>query len=261
MSVPDFIPFDRVAKHYECTRHIPAETSRAVAQHILTDSSIEPGIPFLDAGVGTGRFGRQLAALHPMVVGLDVSLPMMAYARAATPPPCLIRADLRAIPLPSAVFGGALFVHILHLIADWHGVIQEVRRTLRPGTPIYVGSDGGGELPTIATYRQTARDMGHEHRRIGARNTDEIIGRLVSLRAEVEQLDGGSYQWPYRSRTGDLLEEMRANLWSSLFHLTPEQHDAVIGETVARVRAEGRTDDSAEEVTRTFTLWRARWPE
>ena len=87
--------------------------------------------PCLEIGVGTGRIALPLARSGVAMVGVDVSLAMLAVLvekGSGRPPLPAAAADARLLPFPAHTFGSALCCHVLHLFADWRGALAEVAR-------------------------------------------------------------------------------------------------------------------------------------
>jgi SAM-dependent methyltransferase len=101
--------------------------------------------PWLDLSCGPGLFTRRLAEAAPddVVVGLDLSRPMLDRARAERPPEArrlhLVRGDVHDLPFRDGAFSGVNNGAALHLYTDPARAMGEVRRVLAPGG-IYVGS-------------------------------------------------------------------------------------------------------------------------
>jgi ubiquinone/menaquinone biosynthesis C-methylase UbiE len=95
----------------------------------------------LDLGCGPGEsaFGTAEAAPSAKVVGLDVSGPMIALARArARREPVssrcrFVQADAMALPFADARFAAVTGQSFLYLVPDARKVLAEVARVLRPG--------------------------------------------------------------------------------------------------------------------------------
>jgi SAM-dependent methyltransferase len=101
----------------------------------------------LDMGCGRGQYARRLAARGLQVVALDLSVGMLAQARAAGTP-CLLRVDMRWLPLRAGVVDGCFVcASLLHLPrAEVPGTLTEFRRALRPRGAIYLAlKEGEGE--------------------------------------------------------------------------------------------------------------------
>lgn len=84
----------------------------------------------LDIGTGTGRFAEYLNDAGFNVVGIDLSLSMMAKAREKNLRN-LVQADAHRLPFRDGTFDGAIMIHVLHLVRDWVQVVHEVGRVTR----------------------------------------------------------------------------------------------------------------------------------
>jgi len=260
-TAPEYLSFDRVADLYEASRYIPPDCLQAAARILVEADERTSGAPFLDAGVGTGRFARALVVEGVRVIGVDVSMQMLRLARGASPALPLIRADLRALPFPAASFGGALIVHVLHLIADWERVVGEVRRVLRPGGSLFVGSEGGKQFRSRALYFQVAEERGLTRPRLGAQSFEAILEHLAETGAELTRIDEQRLVWTATVRVGEMLEICRRNLFTDLWHLPEEVHADLMDEAERRIRDVFPSLEEVEEVPAQLALWRATWTE
>jgi SAM-dependent methyltransferase len=103
-------------------------------------------LPVLDAGCGTGRDTRALAAHDLPVLGIDLSWGMLEEARARTArrlPRGAIHyalSDLRRLELPDAscrgIWCSASLLHIPHHVAP--RAVAELARVARPGAPAVI---------------------------------------------------------------------------------------------------------------------------
>jgi len=95
----------------------------------------------LDVACGPGNFSREFAkaaGAGGLVVGVDASPTMLARGaeeseRAGTRNLALIRCDATALPFADASFDCACCFAALHLFADPHAGLDEMRRVLGPG--------------------------------------------------------------------------------------------------------------------------------
>lgn len=124
----------------------------------------------LDAGCGTGRYLRLCADRGASIVGLDLSAPMLCYARAI----CrrVVCGGVCEMPLRSASVDVVVCGLALGDLKDLAAAISELARVVRPGgTVIYsvVHPDGarhgwsrtfevGGRLCAVRTYWHTPED-------------------------------------------------------------------------------------------------------
>lgn len=89
--------------------------------------------PYLEVGVGTGRFAEALGIEY----GLDPSPRALEKARVRG-----VKVTLgigEELPFPDARFGGVLLVFTLCFVEDPNKVIQEIRRVLTPGGGLVLG--------------------------------------------------------------------------------------------------------------------------
>ena len=152
------VSFDRIAKIYDATRWsgVPAyimEKILAAMKDTLKDCRL-----VLDIGTGTGRFAQYLVESGLSVVGVDVSLQMMAQAREKGVRD-LVRADAQHLPFRDLSFDGAVMVHVLHLVRDWVQTIHEVGRVT---SRIMVSEAGEGEgFDPRHRYLELRKEMGY----------------------------------------------------------------------------------------------------
>jgi SAM-dependent methyltransferase len=89
--------------------------------------------PYLEVGVGTGRFAQALAVGH----GVDPSRGAVVYARERGINVALGVGE--ALPYRAGVFGGALIVFTLCFVREPVHVLNEVHRTLAPRGGLVLG--------------------------------------------------------------------------------------------------------------------------
>ena len=119
---------------------------------------LDPELIVGDLGCGTGATAEALAPFVQRVVAVDASAEMLAAAgdRLDGVPNVELRAgDLEALPVGDGELDAALFVLVLHHIAEPQAALAEAGRALRPGGRLLVVD----MLPHArAEYRQA---MGH----------------------------------------------------------------------------------------------------
>ncbi|NKI34876.1 class I SAM-dependent methyltransferase [Wenzhouxiangella sp. XN79A] len=159
----------RVAEQYDVIRGHPAEVSDEIGRAIA--AQMPEAARVLELGVGTGRIALPVAAAGCEVYGIDVSAHMLAWLsrRIATEGRDnihLARGDITALPFREGAFDGAMAVHVLHLVADWADVLEQVSRLVRPGGMLVLGRDWidpesfSGTLRN--TFRRTVVEVGTE---------------------------------------------------------------------------------------------------
>ncbi|MBX9980293.1 MULTISPECIES: class I SAM-dependent methyltransferase [Mycobacterium] len=106
---------------------------------LVVSSGARPGQRVLELGCGTGYFARRIAPVvgpSGVVVGIDPSLPSLAYAAAHSPPHCTFYpAQAQNLPFADASFDVVASSLTFHHIAPDHRLvaIREALRVLRPG--------------------------------------------------------------------------------------------------------------------------------
>jgi SAM-dependent methyltransferase len=223
------VPFDRVAATYDATRG-GMERGRRLAAVIA--GLLPARGPLLEVGVGTGTVSAGLAELGRDMVGVDLSLPMLAVARERLPGR-IAAADALRLPVRTGSVAGACLVHVLHLVADVPQTLAEVARVLRAGGTLVAtglsGEPGQGDL---------AEEFGGMQERLGNTRRDDdpdlIIRRaadagfdLVDRREEPAR--------PMSPRAAADMTEARSMAWT--WSIDAETWAAVVEPALARVRA------------------------
>ncbi len=112
----------------------------------------------LDVGIGTGRFAEYVSNSGFDVVGIDVSLSMMAKAREKRVRN-LVQADAHYLPFRDRVFDGGIMVHVLHLVRDWVQVVREAGRVT--GKRVVAEVEGGEGFNPRSRYLELRKEMGY----------------------------------------------------------------------------------------------------
>jgi SAM-dependent methyltransferase len=160
---------------------------------------------FLDAGCGDGRYLAALASLPArprQVVGTDISESILRTAgeaaRARGVEVELVRANVEALPFPSASFDVVLCTQVLeHLLDPLRGV-RELRRVLVPGGVLVLSTDHARNLVTkclnapraavvaLLGGRRRYVQLEFPHRSF---ELDELAGIVGRTELEVERLE------------------------------------------------------------------------
>jgi len=152
------VSFDRVAGIYDATRWsgVPPEIMKKLLD---TMKELFAGCrAILDVGIGTGRFAEYFNDSGFNIVGVDVSLSMMAKAREKRLRD-LVQADAHHLPFRDRVFDGAIMIHVLHLVRDWVQVVGEVGRVTRK--VIVAEVEGGEGFSPRQRYLELRQEMGY----------------------------------------------------------------------------------------------------
>jgi ubiquinone/menaquinone biosynthesis C-methylase UbiE/DNA-binding MarR family transcriptional regulator len=115
----------------------------AVEEAIRTALADKPIRSLLDLGTGTGRILELFAPDSERGLGLDLSLDMLALARArldrAGLQHCSVRqGDIHDLALPRDSFDVVVIHQVLHFLDDGARAVREAARVLRPGGRLLV---------------------------------------------------------------------------------------------------------------------------
>jgi ubiquinone/menaquinone biosynthesis C-methylase UbiE/DNA-binding transcriptional ArsR family regulator len=155
--------FRRHAAQWDGIRklHVADAAVEAAIRSALGDAPIRS---LLDLGTGTGRMLELFAPDIERGLGLDLSLDMLALARArldrAGFKHCSVRhGDIYDLALPRDSFDVIIVHQVLHFLDDSSRAIREAARVLRPGGRLLVVDFAPHDLEFL-------RDE-HAHRRLG----------------------------------------------------------------------------------------------
>jgi SAM-dependent methyltransferase len=229
-GVSGSVPFDRVAGTYDATRG-GLERGRRIAE-VLAGLLPERG-PLLEVGVGTGAVSAGLVELGRDMVGVDLSLPMLAVARERLPGR-VAAADALRLPVRADSVAGACLIHVLHLVAEIPGTLAEVARVLRPGGTLVATGFPSGPVPG-----DLFEELIRMHDRIGdGTYRDDDPDRVVRLAADagfelVDRRDEPAR--PVSPRTEADMIEAKSMAWT--WSVDAATWIAVVEPTLARLRA------------------------
>jgi ubiquinone/menaquinone biosynthesis C-methylase UbiE len=152
------VSFDPVAGIYDATRWsgVPPEIMKK-----LLDTMQELFVgcrAILDVGIGTGRFAEYFNDSGFTIIGVDLSLSMMAKAREKRLRD-LVQADAHHLPFRDGAFDGAIMIHVLHLVRDWVQVVREVGRVT--GKIIVAEVEGEEGFSPRQRYLELRQEMGY----------------------------------------------------------------------------------------------------
>jgi ubiquinone/menaquinone biosynthesis C-methylase UbiE/DNA-binding transcriptional ArsR family regulator len=155
--------FRRHAAEWDRIRRLHVADA-AVESAIRTALADKPIRSLLDLGTGTGRMLELFGADIERGLGLDLSLDMLALARArldrAGLKHCSVRhGNIYDLALPRDSFDGVIIHQVLHFLDDSARAIAEAARVLRPGGRLLVVDFAPHDLEFLREE--------HAHRRLG----------------------------------------------------------------------------------------------
>jgi len=155
--------FRRHAAEWDRIRklHVADAAVEATVRAALADKPIRA---LLDLGTGTGRMLELFAPNIERGLGLDLSLDMLALARArldrAGLQHCSVRhGDIYNLALPRDSFDVVILHQVLHFLDDGPRAVAEAARVLRPGGRLLVVDFAPHDLEFLREQ--------HAHRRLG----------------------------------------------------------------------------------------------
>lgn len=107
--------------------------------------ALDRGSVVLDGGCGPGQVAALAQQQGHLPVALDVTAAMLAHASKRLVHPCLVCADLCQLPLREASCDAAICWFAIHNLPRslFPHLIKEVRRALRPGGRLVIGTHAG----------------------------------------------------------------------------------------------------------------------
>jgi len=120
-----------------------------------------PGETILDVGCGTGVFTRDILALGPRIVGLEISRPMLIRARQKTQGYSFqpIVGNMLSLPLADEVFDKTVSMTALEFVKDARDAVRELFRVTKKGGAVVVTTLNS--LSPWAARRKQKAEKGH----------------------------------------------------------------------------------------------------
>ncbi len=126
--------FDGVAEKYDRTNTVLSfGQDRAWRRSTRAALQLQPGERVLDLGAGTGVSTEELARSGAYVVGLDISLGMLAVGRRARPKVPLVAGDALNLPFADATFDAVTTSFVIRNVANTPAALRELARVTKPG--------------------------------------------------------------------------------------------------------------------------------
>ncbi|HZM84083.1 MAG TPA: demethylmenaquinone methyltransferase [Candidatus Limnocylindrales bacterium] len=126
--------FDGVAEKYDRTNTVLSfGQDRGWRRSTRAALKLQPGELVLDMGAGTGVSTQELAKSGADVIGVDISLGMLAVGRRVRPEVKLVAADALALPFADKTFDAVTASFVLRNVANTPAALRELARVTKPG--------------------------------------------------------------------------------------------------------------------------------
>lgn len=129
----------------------PVERARVFDMYfdVVPSEILKPGILVLDAGCGSGRWAREVAARGPYVVAVDLGRSVELARRNTSPAEVgVVQADVRDLPVATASFDVAYSLGVLHHLDETEVALGRIVHSVKPGGLVliylYYALDGRG---------------------------------------------------------------------------------------------------------------------
>ena len=154
--------YDDVAEAYERFQAINGYAS--LARDLVTALKLAPGASLLDVGCGVGAAilpAQRLVGSHGLVVGLDISVPMLRRA-AATGGRHLVAGIVPGLPFSESSFDAVAASLVLSHVEEYDLALRNMVRVLKVGGRLGVSAgapSGNRPNPAYEAWEQTAEGM------------------------------------------------------------------------------------------------------
>ncbi|OOF16520.1 hypothetical protein BZG79_05595 [Salinivibrio sp. MA427] len=180
--------FGRAAPHYDDS----ATLQRRVGHRLMALAESEQKAvrlgTVLDVGCGTGYFTQQWMTHAKTVIGLDLSAPMLATAKARCGDVMLaVQADAEHLPLADNSVDLAFSSLALQWCDDLHVPLAELSRVVKPGGKILVSTLLTGSLCELDSAWQQACGTSRVNRFISFSELQQATQRAGLMHATVLQ--------------------------------------------------------------------------
>ena len=146
------IVYDRdAAAAFEASRQVSEETLAAWRAAVSRHADPGPDMRLLDLGSGTGLWARAFTRWFPEATVTAVEPSEAMRARSVHQP--VLAGDAAHVPLADSTVDAAWMSTVVHHIPDLAAAARELRRVLRPGTPVLIRSAFPGRHRAISLFR------------------------------------------------------------------------------------------------------------
>ncbi len=258
----DFTFDARVADRYDGQRAHPPEVSARVGKAIAAITG--PDANILELGVGTGRIALPVAAAGCRVVGIDISMEMLAQLHHTSPELReklqLVRGDITKLPFGDESFDAVTAVHVIHLVDDWQDMLESTARTLRPSAVFIMGRDWidpesmSGQLQNV--LRRTVMTLAQGQLKPPA-GWGQIATKLEELGFAPRQVgdeDIVAAEWEVELTPAQFIEGVKLRTNPESWILSDEWIEPVVADLEAAAAEQWPGMDEPRKVRRRFLL-------
>ena len=171
---PGWARYDEVADPYE--RFQASNGYASLARDLVTALNLTPGASVLDVGCGTGAAiipAQRLVGAHGLVVGFDISVPMLRRA-VASGAKHLVAGIVPGLPFHDRCFDGGAASLVLSHVERCEPAIRDMVRVLKPGGRLGVSAAAQSpNRPNLAyqAWEMTAESMVGREALLGAKGS------------------------------------------------------------------------------------------
>jgi SAM-dependent methyltransferase len=146
------IAYDRAdAAAFAATRHLGDAAADGWRNAVAKVLDPRPGLRVLDLGAGTGSWAQAFSGWFP---GIEViAVEPSAAMRERSVHRQVIAGDAGGIPLADGTVDAAWLSTVIHHVPDLAVAARELRRVLRPGSPVLIRSAFAGRHAGISLFR------------------------------------------------------------------------------------------------------------
>jgi SAM-dependent methyltransferase len=155
---------DQTAAAYKAVREVPRDGLESWREAVRRHLRPSPNLTLVDIGAGTGAFAAAFSDWFGLsVVAVEPSAAMRSQIP-RRPGIRVLAGDACALPIADDSADGVWLSLVIHHIPDLEAAAREIRRVLRPGSPVLIRSgfrarDDGTQTFPWEFFPETARSV------------------------------------------------------------------------------------------------------